>query len=79
MTLKEEFDAVAQQVNRWPTEQQVLLAQQILKHVSGNALPPTPRRTLDKAIGLLRGAGPPPSDEEVDRLIEEARFAKYGK
>jgi hypothetical protein len=79
MTLKEEFDSIAERVNTWPPEQQMPLAEQILSRTSDQQLAPPPRRTLDKAIGLLRGDGPPPSDAEVKRIIEEARIAKYGK
>ena len=71
MTLKEEFDSIAERVNAWPTEQQIRLAHQILSRTSEQELPPPPRRTLQKAIGLLRGDGPTPSDEEVKRIIEE--------
>ena len=33
------------------------------------------RRTLDRALGLLRSAtGPAPSDAEIDRLLDERRM-----
>ena len=38
-----------------------------------------PRQTLAGAVGIARGAGPVPMEEDVKRWIEEERFGKYGE
>jgi hypothetical protein len=33
---------------------------------------------FDQAWGILRTDAPPPTDEEVERILEDARMEKYG-
>jgi hypothetical protein len=40
---------------------------------------PRPRgNTLTEALGLLANGQPPPTDEEVERMLDERRMEKYG-
>lgn len=39
---------------------------------------PPMTRTLDRVVGSIRGVGPPPDDEECERIVEEERMKKYG-
>jgi hypothetical protein len=36
------------------------------------------RALFDEAWGMLRTEAPPPTDEEVEKLLEDARIEKYG-
>jgi hypothetical protein len=42
-------------------------------------VPQPKRNTLDRALGLAKVPGQPaPTDEEVDRWLDERRMEKYG-
>jgi hypothetical protein len=73
------IDNILKLVQTWPPDERAMLAHEILRDASSQRLPPPPRDTLRTALGALRGNGPVPSDDDVDRIIEEERFAKYGK
>jgi hypothetical protein len=36
------------------------------------------QKTFGDLIGLWRTAQPPPTDEELDRILQEERSAKHG-
>jgi hypothetical protein len=36
------------------------------------------KKTLADLVGLFRGDQPPPTDEEVERILDEERMRKYG-
>lgn len=38
----------------------------------------TPRKTLADFLGLFQTDATPPTDEEVERILEEERMRKYG-
>ena len=74
-----DYSGVLRTVSGWPPEDRIALAQDILRIVQIDLSKPRPRRrTLDRALGLARGAGPPPTDEDVERWIEDHRREKYG-
>lgn len=71
-----EFEKLLEQVRSWPAEQQQALAQAIV-----GGLPALPRKKkggLHNLLGAVKLPGPPPTDEECDRIIEEERMRKYG-
>ena len=35
--------------------------------------------TLDQFVGIARGSGPIPNDDQVGQWIDEARMQKYGR
>ncbi|MGE0544312.1 MAG: hypothetical protein AB7R89_29465 [Dehalococcoidia bacterium] len=87
----QEFESVVKTVRRWPPELQFSLVHEMLHIIAaGQAhrskdgpsevdVGERPRRsTLAHAIGLLRTADPPPTDDEVRRLLEERRIEKFG-
>jgi hypothetical protein len=39
---------------------------------------PQQREAILSLIGILKTDQPPPSDEEVEKIVEEARMRKYG-
>ena len=79
MSGRSQIDTVLKQVRSWPVEDRLALTQELLREIHASPLAPPPRNTLSRALGILRGNGPIPSDEDVKRIIEEERLAKYGK
>ena len=70
------FAEIAAAVRAWPADQRLALMQEIVDSL--RTQPRTgARTTLDRATGLLKGSRPAPTDEECERIIEEARLAKY--
>ena len=49
-----------------------------LSQAGGRARRPARRPTLHQALGLAATDRPPPSDEDVERWLEEERMKKYG-
>jgi len=73
-------EKIVKTVQTWPNARRLKLVQDILKDMSDDYEPkPTPKNTLDRALGLLRNYtdAPPPTDEEVERWLEEERLKKY--
>jgi hypothetical protein len=81
MSVITEYEHVLRQVAAWPPEQRLSLAQAIVAsvrpHPSRRAA--APRRTADRAYGLLKGPLPPPDDDDVKRILHEHRMEKYGR
>ncbi len=62
MSHREEIDTIIAQVTPWPMEERVALAYQILRDMRKQTRRPAPRRTLEQAMGIARGASAPPDD-----------------
>lgn len=74
------YQNIVELVRQWPPAQRVHLVREILKTLeSPEASLAEKRQTLAKAYGLLATGQPPPTDEEVQQWLEEARWEKYGK
>jgi hypothetical protein len=74
-----EYDAVLQVVSQWPAEQRITLAHDVLETLRAHGRDEAGvKSTLDRALGLGRGAGEPPSDEQVENWLEERRMEKHG-
>jgi hypothetical protein len=71
-----DYDQVLKAVAEWPPEQRASLA-----HALIDTLKPANRSkpTLDQIVGIARGAGPAPTDEQVAQWLDEARTEKYGR
>lgn len=65
----------------WPEPERMGLIQDIMQGMSTGPdnLPPR-KNTADQALGLLRQYThkSPPTDEEVEKWLEERRIQKYG-
>jgi hypothetical protein len=80
-----EYERVLEQTRSWPAHLRLGLAQDLLRTLypelpvspaqGSNA---APRKTIADLQGILASEQPPPSDEEVRRLIEEHILEKYG-
>ncbi|MCI0396998.1 MAG: hypothetical protein L0332_10235 [Chloroflexi bacterium] len=76
---REDYQEVLETIRTWPTVTRLNLVQDVLKTVESDVnVPRTTTGTLEKALGLLATDAPPPTDEEVERLLEEERIRKYG-
>jgi hypothetical protein len=77
-----EYQAVRDTVARWTPAQRFALIHEMLNMLAGESrgdeTSGRTRRMLAQAIGLGRGNGSPPTDEEVRRWLEERRLDKYG-
>lgn len=78
MTHEHEIQSIIEKVKPWPEEDRVALAYLILRDMRKKTRDPAPRRTLERALGVARGASEPPDDATVKRWIDEHRQAKYG-
>ena len=73
------YEGVLKIVSQWPVAQQMALVGDVLKRISPRVEPPKHRRrTLEQAFGLLATDKPAPTDEEVERYLDERRMEKYG-
>ena len=71
---------ILDRIKTLPVPSRITLARQILESVEGKSViePPPRKRSLSELVGLLKTAAPPPTDEEVELIIEEERMRKYG-
>ncbi len=93
-TTYEERAAILDRIARWPAESRLALAQMILKTLGKDLIPDRPSATeatsgpdspkarpkgsLGNLVGLLKGDGPPPTDEDVARMLDEELMRRYG-
>ncbi len=78
-TEADEVVDVLTRVSAWPVAQRLALARELLQTLSGDlGSTPTPRKSLKDLLGLLRTKGPPPSDEECNRNLQEELARKHG-
>jgi hypothetical protein len=78
MIHRDDIDAIIARVTPWPMEERVALAYEILRDMRKQTRQPAPRRTLERAIGIARGASAPPDDATVRKWVEEHRLQKHG-
>jgi len=62
-------------IQAWPEQLRLSLASRILQSLQTGRHPR--RRTLADLVGLLATDQPPPTDESVERILEEHRTRKY--
>jgi hypothetical protein len=69
------------EVKAWPSEQRLALAMRILQSLRQEekpvAVPEEQQEALRQLIGIWQ-AERPPSEEAVDRILEQERMKKYG-
>jgi hypothetical protein len=69
------------EVSGWPPDERRVLATRLLQSLEEDEAGPVPRerqQSLEKLIGIWKTEHPP-TDEEVEHILEEARMKKYGK
>lgn len=76
----QDLSSVWQAVRLWPPQQRLALATRILQSLQQEAeavsVPKERQEALNKLIGIWK-TDHPPSDEEVERVVEEERLKKY--
>lgn len=78
MDSKEMFE-VWNRVRTWEPEMRIDLARRILETLASPQILPPPRTmSSEEVFGILKTDGPPPTDEECKKIIEEERLKKYG-
>ncbi len=77
-----ELMAVWGRVSRWSEPMKVSLATRILQSLQaelskgGERFQPGPRKTPADLIGAWK-VDPPPSDEEIEKILEEEKMKKF--
>lgn len=77
-TPTQDRERILRDIQGWPVEEQVALAQSILQRAAQMRQKQSPRVPSAALRGLLANGQPAPSDEDVARWLEEARLEKYG-
>lgn len=72
-----DYETVRTIIQRWPTTMRITLIHDILDTLAKQEPRDTKRGTLERARGLLSTDRPAPTDEEVERMLEEHRMEKY--
>ena len=81
--LSTNYENILKTIKHWPSSERLNLIQDILDTLkpdledSNSTLSPVKRPTLPDALGLL-ATPTPPSDQEVQELLDEHRLEKYG-
>jgi len=72
------YEGILNIVRQWPIAQRVTLVQDVLKTLAPEVeRMRAPRRTLEKALGLISTQQPAPTDEEIRQWLDEYRLEKY--
>ena len=74
----DEFESVLKAVAGWSADRRATLAHVLIESLTREAAAARPKPTIDQIVGVARGAGPPPTDEQVKQWINEHRMRKYG-
>jgi hypothetical protein len=77
MHRENEITEILTRVDQWSQEDRVALAYQILREMRIKVLSDPPRHTLERALGIGRGDGPAPTDDEIDAMMAQHRLEKY--
>jgi predicted RNA polymerase sigma factor len=77
MHRENEITEILTRVDQWSQEDRVALAYQILREMRIKVLSDPPRYTLERALGIGRGDGPAPTDDEIDAMMAQHRLEKY--
>jgi hypothetical protein len=73
-----DLSAIWHQVRQWPPAPRLALATRILQSLQEEeTAPEEQRKALNNLIGIWKSDNPP-TDEEVERMVEEERMRKYG-
>ncbi|HFE66490.1 MAG TPA: hypothetical protein ENJ93_04425 [Chloroflexi bacterium] len=68
---------ILQTIYAWPADQQIDLTHELLKRAAGKTNAARKQDYFQEMLGLLATDEPPPTDEEVERILAEERMKKY--
>ena len=72
----EDVQQVWQRIRSWPQPMRLSLAAKILQSLEAEQT--GPKKSLADLVGILESDKPPPTDEDVQQILEEERMRKYG-
>ena len=72
----DDLQQIWDRVRAWPQPMRVSLASKILRSLEAEQ--ERPKKSLRDLVGILATDQPPPTDQEVERILEEERTRKYG-
>ncbi len=72
----DDIQQVWQKIRSWPQPMRLSLAARILQSLEAEQA--RPKKSLADLVGILETDKPPPTDEEVEQILEEERTRKYG-
>ncbi|MBY0523952.1 MAG: hypothetical protein K2R98_11170 [Gemmataceae bacterium] len=76
--LTDDVTDMLNRVSTWPPDKRLSLAQRLLATLEHDLAPQArPRKSLGDLLGLLQQQGPPPTDEECAKILDEERLKKY--
>ncbi len=82
-TRSEQFDdiiKVLRTVSQWSPANRIYLIQKLLEDIAEGLQPFEPQKGgLDQLHALLKSDSPPPDDEEVERILEQARVERWNR
>jgi len=70
---------ILKQVEDWPVEDQIILAQQLMHRARSRSLRSNRGRSAEEVIELLNIQQPAPDDAECEQIVEEELMRKYGR
>jgi hypothetical protein len=74
-----QYRNVLDAISAWPVPDRIALAQDVLGTITRSPVTADARPSFEAALGIGRGEGPPPTDEEVRHWIDEHRTGKYSR
>jgi hypothetical protein len=72
----DDVQQIWQRIRSWPQPMRLSLAAKILQSLEAEQT--RPKKSLADLVGILETDNPPPTDEEVEQIVEEERMRKYG-
>jgi hypothetical protein len=66
------------EVRNWPNEQRRSLMEQISSTLIREQAPKRTKKPLRDLIGILKVEGTPPTDEGIQKILDEEKMRKYG-
>jgi hypothetical protein len=76
----DEVTELVRRATALPANLRITLARRVLESLELTSPPNRESsKTLKDLVGLVKLEGPPPSDEECQKILEEERFRRYGQ
>lgn len=73
------YESMMNTIRHWSAARRLMLVQDVLKTLEASIAPRlTRQRTLDRALGIVQVAHPP-TDAEVEQILDDYRQEKFGQ
>ena len=72
-----DYIAILNTVSTWPPEERASLAHALIDSLKPAVAGSRTKPTIDQLVGIARGSGPAPTDEQIEQFIGDARTQKY--